>query len=99
MGDFMDALSVIGEPVLPDIIQTVRDDLQKRRFELRTIFLIELLDRLGKRQAVPVLLEVLEVDYPDKYKERDFKRPAIDALGRLVAKKQIDKKHLKDYDW
>jgi len=95
----MDALSAIGEPVLPDIIQTVRNDLQKPRFELRTIYLIELLGRIGKRQAVPVLLDVLEIDYPDKYKERDFKKPAIDALRRLGAEKQIDKKHLKDYDF
>jgi len=89
--DLRMCLSQIGKPAVPEIIVAIKEDLKKNLYDYGRIILIESLRDISDYQAVPFFIEMLDWTYPDEYLERDFKRAAIQGLGKLKAKEALNK--------
>ncbi len=84
-------LSELGQPVVPEIIIAIKQDLAKNLYDWGRNILMQALGDIGDVRAIPFFLQMLDWSYPDEYLERDFKGWALTGLGKLKATNALDK--------
>ncbi|MBN2620011.1 hypothetical protein JXB22_02890 [candidate division WOR-3 bacterium] len=85
--DLKKCLIVIGRPAIPDMIAVLRQDLEKGIFDWGRLSIIEALGGMGDTTAVPFLIELIDMEYPDEYTSRDFVYAAQQSLDKIQSGK------------
>jgi HEAT repeat protein len=85
--DLKKCLAAIGQPAIPDMIVMVRQDLKDGIFDWGRLSIIEALGEIGDTAAVPFLMELIDMEYPDEYTGRDFIYAAQQSLNKIHSQK------------
>jgi hypothetical protein len=77
------ALVRLGPPAVPDLIAMVREDLAADRFDWQNLAMVEALGGMKDTRCRALFQALLEWEYPDDYKKRDFTAAARAGLEAL----------------
>jgi len=88
--DLKQCLSAIGRPAVPELIVVIEEDIDNNLFDWGSQILVEALADIGDPRAVPFLIELLNAQYADQWRERDVKGLALQGLGKLRAQEALD---------
>jgi hypothetical protein len=88
--DLKECLIAIGQPIVPELIAAIKDDLNKNLYDQGRQTLMAVLSEIGDTRAIQFFIEMLDWSYPDMWSERDFKGWALAGLGKLETKEALE---------
>ncbi len=88
--DLKQCLSAVGRPAVPELITAIEEAIDNNVYDWGIQILVEALADIGDRRAIPFFIELLSAQYPDQWRERDFKGLVLQGLGKLRAQEALD---------
>ncbi len=87
--DLKSCLSSIGYNAVGELNSAIRDDLNNDIYDWGRLTLVEAVGDIGNPEAIPFLIELVNREYEDQWRERDVKGVAIQGLGKLKAEEAL----------